>query len=189
MTEPRTPLDQALDLFVFLPVGAALTAREELPRLVEKGRKRVESEVAMARAVGQFVVSQGQKEAGKAVRAAASRLATPTGPVRPAPAGSSNSASSQAAGGREPTIVGNGASSPGDGRPQANGRTAPRVASLAIPGYDTLSASQVVQRLDGLAPSELEAVRSYEAATRQRRTILTKVGQLQDTRLQDGASG
>ena len=45
-------------------------------------------------------------------------------------------------------------------------------AELAIPGYDSLSASQVVQRLAGLAPPELEAVRTYEAADRGRRTNL-----------------
>jgi hypothetical protein len=52
---------------------------------------------------------------------------------------------------------------------------------LAIPGYDSLSASQVVQRLAGLAADELEAVRTYEAATRGRRTILARVSQLQGT--------
>ncbi len=52
-------------------------------------------------------------------------------------------------------------------------------ADLAIPGYDTLSASQVVQRLAGLSPDELEAVRDYESGTRGRRTILSKIGQLQ----------
>jgi hypothetical protein len=51
--------------------------------------------------------------------------------------------------------------------------------ALAIPGYDALSASQVVQRLAGLAPDELEAVRTYEAATRGRRTILNRIAQLQ----------
>ena len=50
---------------------------------------------------------------------------------------------------------------------------------LGIPGYDALSASQVVQRLDGLAPAELEAVREYETTTRGRRTILSKIAQLQ----------
>jgi len=54
------------------------------------------------------------------------------------------------------------------------------VESLAIPDYDNLSASQVVPRLDGLSPDELEAVRRYERANRQRRTILNKVAQLQD---------
>lgn len=55
----------------------------------------------------------------------------------------------------------------------------PAVASLAIPGYDSLSASQVVQRLAGLSGSELEAVKAYEAANRGRRTILARIGQLQ----------
>jgi hypothetical protein len=51
-------------------------------------------------------------------------------------------------------------------------------ADLPIPGYDALSASQVVERLAGLPPSELDAVYAYEAAHRQRRTILGKIEQL-----------
>jgi hypothetical protein len=51
-------------------------------------------------------------------------------------------------------------------------------AELAIPGYDTLSASQVVQRLPGLSAEELEAVRTYELAGRARKTILLRVAQL-----------
>ena len=58
----------------------------------------------------------------------------------------------------------------------------PDVATLAIPGFDTLSASQVVQRLDGLSRSELVAVRAYETAGRGRRTILSRVDQLLDER-------
>jgi hypothetical protein len=49
---------------------------------------------------------------------------------------------------------------------------------LPIPGYDELSASQVVERLVGLAASELNAIHAYEAANRQRRTILGKIEQL-----------
>ena len=49
---------------------------------------------------------------------------------------------------------------------------------LAIPGYDALSASQVVERLAGLSPDELAAVRHYEAGHRRRRTILGKIEQL-----------
>ena len=55
----------------------------------------------------------------------------------------------------------------------------PAVDDLAIPDYDSLSASQVVPRLEGLMPAELEAVRSYETANRGRKTILNKVAQLQ----------
>ncbi|MGH9018968.1 MAG: hypothetical protein ACRDY1_14550, partial [Acidimicrobiales bacterium] len=49
---------------------------------------------------------------------------------------------------------------------------------LAIPGYDSLSASQVVQRLAGLSPSELADVQAHEQAHRHRRTILNRVAQL-----------
>jgi hypothetical protein len=54
----------------------------------------------------------------------------------------------------------------------------PAAASLAIPGYDTLAASQVVQRLSSLRPEELEAIRRYELSTRGRRTILHRIAQL-----------
>ena len=50
----------------------------------------------------------------------------------------------------------------------------------ALADYDTLSASQVVRRLESLGPDELDAVRRYEASTRNRRTILNRAGQLLD---------
>ena len=50
---------------------------------------------------------------------------------------------------------------------------------LAIPSYDSLAASQVVPRLDGLSAIELEAVRRYEEAHRARRTVLGKIALLQ----------
>ena len=49
---------------------------------------------------------------------------------------------------------------------------------LAIPSYDSLSASQVVHRLAGLSREEVRAVRAYEAATRARRTIVARADQL-----------
>ena len=51
-------------------------------------------------------------------------------------------------------------------KPPAAAQAATPVAEfLAIPGYDTLAASQVVQRLSSLRPDELEAIRRYELAT------------------------
>ena len=66
-------------------------------------------------------------------------------------------------------MAGNGEAPPG-----------PAVDDLSIPDYDSLSASQVVTRLEGLSPEELEAVRAYEATHRGRKTILNKVAQLQE---------
>ena len=55
---------------------------------------------------------------------------------------------------------------------------APDVASLAIPDYDELSASQVVERLEGLDHASLDAIRRYESAHRGRNTILGKISRL-----------
>ena len=51
-------------------------------------------------------------------------------------------------------------------------------ALLVIPGYDQLAASQVVARLGGLSPAELDRVEAYELEHRQRRTILGKISQI-----------
>ena len=55
----------------------------------------------------------------------------------------------------------------------------PGAAELAITDYDSLSASQVVPRLEGLSDAELAAVAEYEATHRGRKTILNKIAQLQ----------
>lgn len=65
MTEVPKPLDAALDLFVYAPVGLALTAAEELPKLAAKGRSRVNTQLMMARVVGQFAVTRGRQEIEK----------------------------------------------------------------------------------------------------------------------------
>jgi hypothetical protein len=63
--------------------------------------------------------------------------------------------------------------------PQASApSTGGAVAGLAITDYDELSASQVVDRLEGLPRHELEAIRDYERAHRARNTILGKIDQL-----------
>jgi hypothetical protein len=49
---------------------------------------------------------------------------------------------------------------------------------LAIPAYDTLSASQVVKRLNGLSHDELVEVAHHERSNRHRATILNRVEQL-----------
>jgi hypothetical protein len=69
--------------------------------------------------------------------------------------------------------------SPGPERPAPDPAAAAVVAG-ALADYDTLSASQVVRRLESLGPEELDAVRRYEASTRNRRTILNRAGQLLD---------
>ena len=66
----------------------------------------------------------------------------------------------------------------GKGRAAKKAVRLPRAGDLPIPDYDELSASQVVQRLNGLTPAELAAVRAYEAGGRGRKTVLGAVDRL-----------
>jgi hypothetical protein len=187
VTEEKNPVEQAMDLFVYAPLGLALSFRDELPKLIERGRTQVNGQVMMAKMMGQFATQAGQKEAEKLVRQASERAAEMIGDVlaggqRPTSASSAASsttttaeapeARTQAAADAERIAAGNGKADVAPARP------APEADTLAIPGYDTLSASQVVQRLAALAPEELEAIEDYERANRSRRTILNRVDQL-----------
>ena len=67
-----TPLQRALDLLVFAPVGVALTVAEDLPGLIGKGRQRFETDSRTPASIGQFVVDQGQRELRRARRASCS---------------------------------------------------------------------------------------------------------------------
>lgn len=183
-TPEKTPAEQALDhaleVFVYAPIGLLFEGASLLPQLVEKGR----NQVTMAKMVGQFAVTTGQGEAGKVAArlqdqaiSLLARLGGSTAPEQPITPSAMQETPSPAAsidvepqpGDDEPAVV---ATAVVEGPPVD-------VASLAIPDYDGLSASHVVNRLAGLSPSELDAVRRYEAANRGRKTILSKVAQLQ----------
>ena len=160
----KSPLRRTLDLCLFAPVGVAVTVVEDLPELIAKGKRRVELELGNARVVGRFVVNRGQREMsdrldeflsnGTEMTDDGDDVAVDVEP-RPAPAAPSRPAPDPAA----EAIVGG-----------------------ALADYDTLSASQVVRRLESLGPDELRAVQRYEASTRNRRTILNRAGQLLEER-------
>lgn len=168
--DKKTPVDEALDLLVFAPLGLLSLAREQLPSLVQRGRQQIEGQMTMAKMMGQFAVQQGRHEAEKAVNDLVERFSPPAPPAPTKPATTPTA---------DPKPPATASAAPA---PTTNG-AAPAAraggSDLAIPGYDTLSASQVVPRLAGLGAEELEAVRVYETATRGRRTILNKVAQLQ----------
>jgi hypothetical protein len=279
VSDEPTPLDAAMDLVLYAPLGLIVTVGEEIPKLAAKGRARVGNRLAVARMIGQFAVGQGRRELDRRM-GAASRPTGPGGDAAPAsggppprrpqapaprsapratfdqetgaagvpvgatpprqgrtapggtPAGSSgavadrrgpvattairsedstttaptptpavNPAVTRPAGARAGTApkravdqppvdqppvdqpaVARPAAGPGDKPAVAAAARAgevPDVTSLAIPGYASLSASQVVQRLAGLSSDELAAVGLYEASSRGRRTILARVAQLQ----------
>jgi hypothetical protein len=112
--------------------------------------RRGRQHAAAARQIGEFAVKAGRKRLDDALAKVDEPAEAPTGVGEVL---------------EEPDVV--------------NVHVATDPSDLAIPGYATLAASQVVKRLDALSPVELEAVRQYEAAGRDRRTILHKITRLQ----------
>src|SRR5437879_2681310 len=118
------PLDLLLDAFVYVPVGLAVSAKEVLPDLAARGRERVGARVSSARIVGEFAVHAGQAQAAKAfsrARVEAQDRLSHLAPVVDVPA--------------RPVAE----PAPATPRPATSG---PGADTLAIPGYDSLSASQ-----------------------------------------------
>ena len=197
MSEPKTPLeqaiDQAMDAFVYAPIGLLLDGPELFPTLAERGRTQVRT----ARMMGQFAVQQGQTEAGKLLGNTGGPLrevltafgVVPAPPAAPGEA-AGRSTNEKAPAERKPAKKAPAKRSAAKKAPAkktpakkaktaARGASAPAASTLGIPDYDSLSASQVVKRLQGMPGAELDAVRAYEAATRARKTILNRITQLQ----------
>jgi len=188
--------ERAIDLLVYAPVGVALYLRDTVPTFVnlfvsrgraELGQRRqqAQGQVAQAKAMGEFAVNYGgpkvrehvekgiamaRKSAEAVLGGAAGVSEFPSAPEDvPPPA---RHAPSEPAAAPTPSV----ASQPAGETTTAT--ATPTAATLGIPDYDELSASQVVERLDGLHAGELKAVRAYEEAHRARRTILYKIEQL-----------
>jgi hypothetical protein len=157
-------LHRALDFFVFAPVGLVLTVAEDLPNVIAKGRQRVESEISNARVVGKFFVAQSQREIAQRLNALWGR-GTPEAPTAPHQP--------------ERTAAQAPEAPPATPKP-APDPAAEAIVHAALADYDTLSASQVVRRLESLGPDELRAVHRHEASHRNRRTILNRATQLLD---------
>jgi hypothetical protein len=178
VSEQESLLEQALELFVYAPAGIAISAAEELPQLIEKGRKLLGGQVETARMIGRFAVTTGQRRAGQVVGEAAGRLATHKVGGKPTGGSAAEKPPTTADKSAEGSSGAPGESTPARRATSGDGN-ALDPSTLAIPGYDSLSASQVVQRLAGLTTEELDQVRLYESATRRRKTILHRVAQLQ----------
>lgn len=190
----KDPVHLALDVFLYAPVGFALMAYQRVPSLVSgivsRGMAQVgeaEARMNQAKMIGQVAVTFGSRQIrrdldarlGEACRRAEflagfipglrsdddedeDLLAEPLMGQAAAPPPS------------PPAPVAESPSTP------ASSPTRPRLSAseLPIPEYDGLSASQVVSRLSGLTPGELDAVAGYEAAGRARKTVLGAIDRL-----------
>lgn len=193
-------VEQAVDAFVYAPIGLLFDGPALFPKLVEKGKNQVQ----MARMMGQMAVQMGQSEAEKRVKDAQGQVRdtlvglgvvpptradaptpptvteeSPAAPTTPAPKPAAKKRAAKKAPARKAASKRAAKKTTARKATTKAKASAPAVGSLSIPDYDSLSASQVVSRLRGLDTADLDAVKAYEGATRGRKTILTKIAQLQ----------
>jgi hypothetical protein len=226
MTTDKDPVERALELIVFVPIGVGLYVKDMAPAFVDmfvaRGRaevdrrqEQVQQHVTTARSLGQVAMAFGapmvrqrvqervqrhvDEARGRATEFLGSRAPAaerPPEPLPPTPEPGPEPVPPFPPPAPEPPpvpdIPATATSTPPSLRPvprvapvptfapfrPTNGAQAPASDDLPIPGYDALSASQVVERLIGLSSSELDTVRAYETAHRARRTILGKIEQL-----------
>jgi hypothetical protein len=219
VADEKAPVEKAVELLVYAPVGMALYVRDMLPSMVgifvargkrevqshrtppppppppvpPEVKRRIDESVGMAKVVAEGGFGVAREVAGSglgvardvagsalaqflALRANGTEPAPPPPPPprdpdaasEPAPAPSTPRSSSAAPKATAPA-----------GPPDAAWRTdVPASDALPIPDYDELSASQVVERLEGLDRESLDAIRRYETDHRGRNTILGKIAQL-----------
>ncbi len=215
MTDHDTPLERAVELFVYAPIGLAMFAKDTVPTFMKMFVARGQTEVTQRRktagtqadqykTIGQMAVKFGgpevkrqaeaaattvRKKAGETVAGLASATATSSAPTwteppsagrngtdtsKPTPKSTPKSTPKPTPAATTPTRT-SAAPTPAVATPVV---ATPAADELAIPGYDTLSASQVIDRLTGLTSNDLAAVAAYETAHRGRTTILGKITQL-----------
>lgn len=153
MDRPR-PLRVLRDLFVYAPVGFLLEAPRLVPELVETGRERLTG----CRRTSSSETDRAARRPGGSSRRRGGPPVT-LAPAAEVPAGVEQEIPVEVLG-------------PEDDAGEA---------TLAIPSYDQLAASQVVARLAGLDAAELAEIESYEQAHRARRTVLSRISQLRRT--------
>jgi hypothetical protein len=137
-----------------------VTPFDQVPAVVE----RVQRELVLARFLGKIAVDQGLAELR-------SRIESAIFPSMP---------------GDDATVhdrVGADATSSDPSTARCDEPTEPlpdaiEADELALADYDHLPASDIVAKLGGMEPEELDAIERYESANRQRRTVLGKIRQL-----------
>jgi hypothetical protein len=202
MTENPDRIERTLELLLYAPLGVGLFLKDAAPGFVDmfvsRGRAEIDrrhgdvrQHVTTARSMGQVALAFGapklrakvERTVGDAYHRAEALLGSPASnpaPARattPAPVPTAAPATPAPSATAPPGLSASAWSGYPASTAPSNGDFAAS-AELPIPGYDALSASQVVERLVGLAPDELTAVHEYEASHRQRRTILGKIEQL-----------
>jgi hypothetical protein len=218
VADEKPPVQKAVELFVYAPVGAACYVRDMLPSMmgifVSRGKREVQSHIpgrpsppppppvppevkrridesmgvakyvaegglGVARDVAGSGIGVAREVAGSALAQFLAMRANGTALDEEVDQEVDEERVSPEAT-AAPTAARTAAPTPGPPSvAEVSWQTdVPASEALPIPDYDELSASQVVERLEGLDRESLDAIRRYETEHRGRNTILGKIAQL-----------
>ncbi len=183
--------DQAVEAILYAPLGIALDVLDRLPTWVARGK----SQATLTRLVGKMAVQKGQSEIeGVVSDIFGVKLGAPSSEESDGSDKPDNSDTSETS---ETSAKAKPAAQPKSAKPAKetpakdtkaakpkSKKTAKKpkavlAEDLALESYGTLTASQIVKRLDALSAKQLESVRLFEEANRHRVTILNRIRQIQ----------
>jgi hypothetical protein len=209
VVDEKQPVEKAVELFVYAPVGVALYVRDMLPSMmgifVSRGKRevqahlpgraptppspppvppevkrRIDESVGVAKYMAEGGLGVARDVAGNSVGIAREMAGSALAQFLAMRANGTTVADETIANETVPfTEAPAPAPEPAAPTPApAPAADVPSADALPIPDYDELSASQVVERLEGLDRESLDAIRRYEGEHRGRNTILGKIAQL-----------
>lgn len=197
MAEPeKDPIEQAVELLLYAPVGLIYEYQNVIPQLVKRGK----SQVQLARVIGKMAVDRQNigidasiEKAVEGLLGTAAQVLTDIGEsiglAPPTSSGSETSGSSNGSGDGAPAdtssadasgseSLGSGSLSKAvDSKSSASVKTQPK--RLPIARYDELKAKEIIPLLDDLKPAQRSRVGEYERSNRARKTILAKIERLE----------
>ncbi len=194
MTEQRRQLvDEVLDRFVYTPVGLAAAVARAIPHAAEEGRRVLRGPVQTAQFVSQMAVGVVRSRYGEQLRGVEERLSD----VSERLSALRDVAQQVGAGVARSVFEATGRAKVHDESAQsasASARDATTASSAhddggsdggvvgGIEAYATLSAAEVIERLDSLSDDDLHAVELFELEHRRRRTVLARIAKIREER-------
>jgi len=164
-------------LFTF--AGVVVELQESLPKIVAKGKSSLEPKLGVAKFMGQFAVTHLENEFQKRTDSTLDQVWDLVSNIF----GFSRDQDEAARFESVNTPANHGSMSPpaaaSGTRTEAKGK-ASDADYLPISGYRTLSAQQIIARIDSLNQSELDAIAEYESMHRNRASILRSVAAKRD---------
>ncbi len=171
----KNSVEKFIDYAVFAPIGAIKLASDAVAHASEVGKATFDSKTAMARAVGKIATEYGSRQIHSQFALTSRQFVEKyfnqninlnhSGPYSDKGENNTMATKDKAT---VPDLINNRI---GTDKVQKSVDSD----QLGIASYDTLAASQVISRLDGLQQDQLRLIFSYELDHRKRRTVLAKL--------------